>query len=269
MRCSSVTGRHDSRPRRARLRRRMARRPTNPRELPDALRDAVERTVQATLGSAERSRDRTQGAIDELVDTVDQLERGAEAGIARSRRVVTGAIDERRPATHDDLKELKAELRAIGRRLDAIEERLPAKRAAAKGGPPVAPPRSALPRKRRLGEEPLRKGGALEGAPASAARPAPRSGRPPGPDHRRGQPRRGEPRRAAGVATPPTSTSAASTPAPPRVELVAHRAARRRPARPGAGAAAARDRRSTRSSTTRSCAGPAPGCRRGRCTSST
>ncbi len=110
----------------------MARRPTNPRELPDALRDAVDRTVQATLGSAERSRDRTQGAIDELVDTVDQLKRGAEAGIARSRRVVTGAIDERRPATHDDLKELRAELRSIGRRLDAIEERLPAKRAASK-----------------------------------------------------------------------------------------------------------------------------------------
>jgi hypothetical protein len=34
--------------------------------------------------------------------------------------------------THDDLRELKAELRKIGRRLDAIEERLPAKRAQAK-----------------------------------------------------------------------------------------------------------------------------------------
>jgi hypothetical protein len=34
--------------------------------------------------------------------------------------------------THDDLRELKAELRKIGRRLDAIEERLPAKRAPAK-----------------------------------------------------------------------------------------------------------------------------------------
>jgi hypothetical protein len=111
----------------------MARRPTNPRELPDALREAVDRTVQATLGSAERSRDRTQGAIDELVDTVDQLKRGAGAGIARSRRVVTGAIEERRPATHDDLKELKAELRAIGRRLDLIEERLPEKRSTRSG----------------------------------------------------------------------------------------------------------------------------------------
>jgi hypothetical protein len=37
-------------------------------------------------------------------------------------------IEGRRPATSDDIKELKAELRAIGRRLDKIEERLPGKR---------------------------------------------------------------------------------------------------------------------------------------------
>ncbi len=45
------------------------------------------------------------------------------------------AIDSRRPATYEDLRELKAELRAIGRRLDKIEERLPAKRAPAKRAP--------------------------------------------------------------------------------------------------------------------------------------
>jgi hypothetical protein len=99
----------------------MAKRPSTPSEL----RDAVERTVQATLGSAERQRDRTQGAIDEIAGTVDNLRRGAEASLARGRRV----IEDRRPATHDDLRELRAELRKIGRRLDAIEERLPAKRA--------------------------------------------------------------------------------------------------------------------------------------------
>jgi hypothetical protein len=98
----------------------MAKRPTTPADL----RDAVERTVQATLGSAERQRERTQGAIDDLAGTVDQLRRGAEAGIARGRR----AIEERRPATSEDIRELKAELRRIGRRLDGIEERLPAKR---------------------------------------------------------------------------------------------------------------------------------------------
>ena len=101
----------------------MAKRPGTPSEL----RDAVERTVQATLGSAERQRDRTQGAIDDLAGTVDNLRRGAEASLARGRR----AIEDRRPATHDDISELQAELRRIGRRLDAIEERLPAKRSSA------------------------------------------------------------------------------------------------------------------------------------------
>jgi hypothetical protein len=100
----------------------MSRRRSTPKELPDAVREAVERTVQATVGSAERSRDRAQGALDGVVDRV----RGAEAGLSRSRRVVTGAIDDRMPATHEDIKELKAELRAVARRLDAIEQRLPA-----------------------------------------------------------------------------------------------------------------------------------------------
>src|SRR5918999_845278 len=84
-----------------RLRSPMARRRTTPKELPDAVRDAVERTVQATVGSAERGRDRAQGAI------------GA----------VTGAIDDRLPATNEDIRELRAELRR-----DEIEKRLPARK---------------------------------------------------------------------------------------------------------------------------------------------
>jgi hypothetical protein len=103
----------------------MAKRPSTPGDL----REAVERTVQATLGSAERQRERTQGAIDDLAGTVDQLRRGAEAGIAKGRR----AIEDRRPATSEDIRELKAEIRRIGRRLDQIEERLPAKRSASGG----------------------------------------------------------------------------------------------------------------------------------------
>jgi chromosome segregation ATPase len=98
----------------------MTKRPSTPAEL----RDAVERTVQATLGSAERQRDRTQGALDEIAGTVDNLRKGAEASLAKGRR----AIEDRRPATHEDLRDIKAELRKIGRRLDAIEERLPARR---------------------------------------------------------------------------------------------------------------------------------------------
>ena len=52
--------------------------------------------------------------------------------LGRSRSAVLGALEERRPATQEDVKELKAELRKIGRRLDAIEERLPKRRASAK-----------------------------------------------------------------------------------------------------------------------------------------
>lgn len=103
----------------------MAKRPSTPGDL----REAVERTVQATLGSAERQRERTQGAIDDLAGTVDQLRRGAGAGIAKGRR----AIEDRRPATSEDIRDLKAEIRRIGRRLDEIEERLPAKRSGGGG----------------------------------------------------------------------------------------------------------------------------------------
>ena len=104
----------------------MARRPSRSTELPDSLREAVERTVDATLGSAGRSRNAAQGALDDMVQSVDELRRGAEERLAKGRRSIEG----RRPANLDDIRELKRELRALGRRLDAIEERLPAKRKA-------------------------------------------------------------------------------------------------------------------------------------------
>ena len=115
----------------------MAKRPSTPADL----REAVERTVQATLGSAERQRERTQGALDDLAGTVDQVRKGAEAGIARGRKAVAGAIESGRPATYEDIRDVQAELRRISRRLDAIEERLPAKRRSSGGPRPSAGPR--------------------------------------------------------------------------------------------------------------------------------
>ncbi|HEX2127285.1 MAG TPA: hypothetical protein VHF45_12090 [Thermoleophilaceae bacterium] len=123
----------------------MSKRPAKASELPEALRDAVERTVDATLGSAGRSREAAQGALDDLVGTVDELRRGAEERISRGRRSVAGAIEGRRLATHDDIAALRAELRSIGRRLDAIEERLPAKRSRSTG---TRKPASSRPRQR-------------------------------------------------------------------------------------------------------------------------
>ena len=114
------------------------RRPTPP--LPDTVRDAVERTIQATVGSAQQTRGRTRDAVDEIV-------RGAEAGAESVRARVKGAIDTTRPATYEDVRELQAELRALGRRLEAIEERLPAKRATKSSGA-SARKKPAPPRKR-------------------------------------------------------------------------------------------------------------------------
>ena len=79
----------------------MAKRPSTPADL----REAVERTVQATLGSAERQRERTQGALDDLAGTVEQVRKGAEAGIARGRKAVAGAIESGRPATYEDIRD--------------------------------------------------------------------------------------------------------------------------------------------------------------------
>jgi polyhydroxyalkanoate synthesis regulator phasin len=68
----------------------------------DTLKEAVERTVQA----GQVTRDRAQGSLDELVSTV------------------RGALEAGRPATHDDMDDLRKELRAIGRRLDKIEKQI-------------------------------------------------------------------------------------------------------------------------------------------------
>jgi polyhydroxyalkanoate synthesis regulator phasin len=90
----------------------MAKRRSTPQQLPDAVRDAVERTVQATLGGAQQ----TRGALDEVVS-------GAEANVKNVRARVREAVEKTRPATSDDIKELRAEIRALSRRLDKLEKK--------------------------------------------------------------------------------------------------------------------------------------------------
>ena len=95
------------------------------------MREAVDRTVQATIGSAQQGRGRAQDAVDELVRTAEagagavrERVRTAEAGAGAVRERVRGALGDRRPATSEDLRELRRELEKIGRRLGALERRL-------------------------------------------------------------------------------------------------------------------------------------------------
>ena len=136
----------------------MAKRRSTPPPVPDAVREAVERTVQATLGQAAQAQQETRGRAQVVVDdvvkgarttrgraqeAVEGVVKGAEVVGERARR----AIEDARPATHDDLKELKGELRAIGRRLDAIESRLPASKPAARRAKPKPKPKSKSTKK--------------------------------------------------------------------------------------------------------------------------
>ena len=89
----------------------------------DAVRDAVERTIQATLGSAAETRERAQDLV-----------RGAEASAEAVRDRVRGAIEVGRPATYEDLRELREEVEALARRLDALERELHAGRVAGAKG---------------------------------------------------------------------------------------------------------------------------------------
>lgn len=89
-------------------------------DIQESLREAVDRTVRATVGTRERA----QGAAGGVADAVDDLVKGAERNIARSRKGVLAAVEERLPASQDDMKALRAELHRIDDRLSKIEKRL-------------------------------------------------------------------------------------------------------------------------------------------------
>lgn len=104
-----------------------------PQNVSEAVREAVQRTVQSTVGSAQLTRGRAQDAVDEIVrgaearaGAVRRGVRSAEAGAGAVRDRVLGVLDERRPATAEDVRELHRDVRAIARRLARIERQLTA-----------------------------------------------------------------------------------------------------------------------------------------------
>src|SRR3712207_4608293 len=92
----------------------MARRRPTPQRASAAVREAVERTIQTTLGGAQQTRGRAQDAIDEVVH-------GAEVSAKQVRARVREAVETTRPATGDDIRELRKEIRALAKRVDALE----------------------------------------------------------------------------------------------------------------------------------------------------
>jgi ubiquinone biosynthesis protein UbiJ len=82
----------------------MATRKTPQEQVQATLRDAVERTVSA----GNQTRSRAQDAVDDI---------GKAAG--KFRQQLVG----RAPATHDDLADIRAELRNLAKRIDKLEKK--------------------------------------------------------------------------------------------------------------------------------------------------
>jgi hypothetical protein len=108
----------------------------------DTVRGAAVQAFQATAGQAGITRERAQELADEL------------AGAAGR---VIGALEELRPATGDDIRSVRDELRALERRVAALEK--------AAAAAPAAPKKKAAAKKK----------GAAEKKAAAPPTPAPRS----------------------------------------------------------------------------------------------
>jgi gas vesicle protein len=130
----------------------------------DAVRGAAVQAFQATAGQAGVTRERAQELADEL------------AGAAGR---VMAALDELRSATADDLRSLRADLRALEERVAALEAGAgttapAARRSAAKK--PAAARRSATAKRTAAAEKPAAaKKPAAATKASSAGRRAPRS----------------------------------------------------------------------------------------------
>ena len=75
----------------------------------DAVRKAVDQAFQSTAGTATtQARDRAQDLVDDLAQAAGR---------------VRGAIDDLRPPTSEEIRGLRAELRALEERVAALETR--------------------------------------------------------------------------------------------------------------------------------------------------
>jgi hypothetical protein len=133
----------------------MARRRPQTPQIPDAVREAVERTVQATVGGAKEAQENTNrrasGVRTRAASALDDIAKSAEAGAEVVQKRVREALEDARPATHDDVKAILKELRALNRRVAALEERLPAAAPAAAKKPAAKKPaakRKPAPKKK-------------------------------------------------------------------------------------------------------------------------
>jgi hypothetical protein len=84
----------------------------------DAVREAVDQAFQAQI-----PRERISGLLDELGNTAGRLR---------------GAVDELRPASAEELKSLRAEVRALAARVEALESKPPPRPARAAKAKPAA-----------------------------------------------------------------------------------------------------------------------------------
>ena len=124
----------------------------------DAVRGAAVQAFQATAGQAGVTRERAQELADEL------------AGAAGR---VMAVLDELRPATADDLRSLRADLRALEQRVAALEGVAGTTSAAAARGPAAKKPATA-----KKPAAPKNPAGA--GKPAAATKASPGGRRAPG-----------------------------------------------------------------------------------------
>jgi polyhydroxyalkanoate synthesis regulator phasin len=103
--------------------------------LPDALRRAVERTFETTLGSTVLTRERAQELADDVLRGAEKRASRAGRGVReagqRPRDAAAGVGDRLREVVSDlklpgteDVRELRAEVEALRRRIDKLEREL-------------------------------------------------------------------------------------------------------------------------------------------------